>query len=85
MSFGNPDDLEMCERIQAGLAIPEDEWIDTSRGQGLDVELPDGMVGDVATEAPVRGYLQEWLRLMTDQRPLEARRGADRRLHQTQT
>ena len=74
VSFGNPDDLEMFERIQEGLGIVEDEWIDTSRGQGLEVEASDGLIGDIATEAPIRGYLAEWTRLMTTATPLAARR-----------
>ncbi|MDX2377655.1 aromatic ring-hydroxylating dioxygenase subunit alpha [Microbacterium sp. LRZ72] len=68
VSFGTPDDFEMFERIQQGLSIPESEWIDTSRGAALDTEDPDEvgvLMGDVATEAPIRGYLKEWTRLMT--------------------
>jgi len=68
VSFGTPDDFEMFERIQEGLSIPESEWIDTSRGAALDTEDPDEvgvLMGDIATEAPIRGYLQEWTRLMT--------------------
>ena len=34
VSFGTPDDLEMFERIQEGLSIPEVPWIDISRGIG---------------------------------------------------
>lgn len=74
VSFGNPDDFEMFERIQQGLGIVEDEWIDTSRGEGLEVEVPDGLVGDIATEAPIRAYLAEWTRLMTTETTLTARR-----------
>lgn len=81
VSFGNPDDLEMFERVQQGLACVEDEWIDTSRGAALDVlEAEEGVYGavvrgDIASEAPIRGYLREWTRLMTDPTPLVARRG----------
>lgn len=74
ISFGNPDDFEMYNRIQEGLGIPEDEWLDTSRGYGLETETEDGQLGDIATEAPIRGYLKEWTRLMTDPTPLSARR-----------
>ncbi|MFT4211535.1 MAG: aromatic ring-hydroxylating dioxygenase subunit alpha [Microbacterium sp.] len=76
VSFGTPDDFEMFERIQEGLSIPEAEWIDTSRGAALDTEDPEVvgvLMGDVATEAPIRGYLREWTRLMTEQPPLRTR------------
>lgn len=75
VSFGTPDDFEMFERIQEGLAIPEAEWIDTSRGAALDTDDPErvGVVmGDIATEAPIRGYLKEWTRLMTAPQALAA-------------
>ncbi|MEV8267767.1 aromatic ring-hydroxylating dioxygenase subunit alpha [Microbacterium sp. NPDC076911] len=75
ISFGTPDDFEMFERIQSGLSIPESEWIDTSRGAALDTEDPvevGVLLGDVATEAPIRGYLQEWTRLMTARHALAA-------------
>lgn len=82
VSFGTPDDCEMFERVQAGLAIPEAEWIDTSRGAALDTDDPEitgAVVGDVATEAPIRGYLREWTRLMTRDRPtVQRRRGEPR-------
>jgi phenylpropionate dioxygenase-like ring-hydroxylating dioxygenase large terminal subunit len=73
VSFGTPDDFEMFERIQEGLALPEAEWIDTSRGAALDTDDPEivgAVTGDLATEAPIRGYLKEWTRLMTDASPL---------------
>jgi phenylpropionate dioxygenase-like ring-hydroxylating dioxygenase large terminal subunit len=75
VSFGTPDDFEMFERIQDGLQIPEDEWIDTSRGAALDTDDPEivgAVMGDIATEAPIRGYLREWTRLMTSPNPLIA-------------
>lgn len=79
ISFGTPDDLEMFQRIQEGLALPEAEWIDTSRGAALDADDPKTLgviTGDLATEAPIRGYLKEWTRLMTHSAPLVARQGA---------
>ncbi|OLT12416.1 hypothetical protein BJF78_04265 [Pseudonocardia sp. CNS-139] len=101
VSFGTPDDLEMFERVQTGLAIEEDEWIDTSRGAALDVVEQNGaddgaddggtaveeaarrygeiVRGDIATEAPVRGYLREWTRLMTEPAELTGRRGVPER------
>lgn len=67
VSFGTPDDLDMFERVQRGLAIPEMEWIDVSRGLGhpSDVMLPDGTVtGPITSEAPLRGYLAHYAGLM---------------------
>lgn len=67
VSFGTPDDLDMFERVQRGLRIPEMEWIDVSRGLGdpSDVLQPDGTtVGPITTEAPLRGYLRHYADLM---------------------
>jgi phenylpropionate dioxygenase-like ring-hydroxylating dioxygenase large terminal subunit len=68
VSFGTPDDLDMFERVQRGLAIPEMEWIDTSRGLGdeRDIDLDDGTsIGPITSEAPQRGYLAHYAHLMT--------------------
>ena len=68
VSFGTPDDLDMFERVQDGLAIPEMEWIDVSRGlrNGPDVMADDGTVtGPITSEAPQRGYLAHYARLMS--------------------
>ena len=69
VNFGTPDDLDMFERIQRGLQVPEMEWIDMSRG------LPDDDVGNggedaaicgpITSEAPQRRYLAHYARLMT--------------------
>jgi phenylpropionate dioxygenase-like ring-hydroxylating dioxygenase large terminal subunit len=78
ISFGTPDDLEMFQRLQEGLALPEAEWIDTSRGAALDTDDPKTLgviTGDLATEAPIRGYLKEWTRLMTHSVPTRAAPG----------
>ncbi len=67
VSFGTPDDLDMFERVQRGLAIPEMAWIDVSRGVGhaSDVLLDDGtIIGPITSEAPMRGYLEQYARLM---------------------
>jgi phenylpropionate dioxygenase-like ring-hydroxylating dioxygenase large terminal subunit len=76
LAFGTPDDFEMFERVQEGLAVPEEEWIDISRGAGAgDVMDEAGRVtGSVATEAPIRGYLAEWKRLMARPVPTTVRR-----------
>ncbi len=76
VSFGTPDDLEMFERVQEGLATVEEEWIDISRGHHAgDVEDEHGdVVGGIATEAPIRAYLAEWKRLMAKPTPTTVRR-----------
>jgi len=76
LSFGTPDDFEMFERVQEGLAVEEEEWIDISRGSGAgDVVGEDGLVtGTVASEAPMRAYLAEWKRLMAKPIPTTVRR-----------
>ena len=66
-SLGNPDDLELFERCQTGLGIPEVEWIDVSKGLGDPAEAvsADGVRrGPVTHEGPIRGYLAAWWRLM---------------------
>ncbi|AJE46866.1 aromatic ring-hydroxylating oxygenase subunit alpha [Celeribacter indicus] len=76
LSFGTPDDFEMFERVQEGLRVDEEEWIDISRGTGAgDVTGEDGLVtGTVASEAPMRAYLAEWKRLMSKPVPTTVRR-----------
>jgi phenylpropionate dioxygenase-like ring-hydroxylating dioxygenase large terminal subunit len=75
-NFGTPDDLEMFERAQRGLAIAEMEWIDTSRGlaEGCEwVDPADGLVtGPITSEAPMRGYHREYARLMSREVELRA-------------
>ena len=47
--------------------IPEIEWVDVSRGldDPSDVSLPDGTtIGPITSEAPMRGYLAHYARLM---------------------
>lgn len=70
VSFGTPDDLDMFERVQQGLSIPEMEWIDVSRGLDgagmVDIAADDGTVsGPITSEAPQRGYLAHYARLMS--------------------
>lgn len=76
LAFGTPDDFEMFERVQEGLAVEEEEWIDISRGDGAgDTVDDDGLVtGTVASEAPIRAYLAEWKRLMARPVPTTVRR-----------
>ena len=66
-TLGNPDDIEIFERCQTGLAIPEIEWVNISKGLGTKDETVDenGVTRVPAThEAPVRSYLEQWQRLM---------------------
>lgn len=72
MSFGTPDDLEMFERVQDGLRIPEMEWVDVSRGLDSPLDATDerGVIsGPITSEAPQRGYLAEYARLMRTEVP----------------
>src|SRR5690606_31845361 len=66
-TLGNPDDIEMYERCQAGLNVPEVEWVDMSKGLGEEeVTTTDGVEvrrGAVTFETPMRGYIAEWRRL----------------------
>lgn len=64
-NFGKSDDIENWEQIQEGLAVPEVEWVDVSRGMETDVVEPDGVVrGLVTSDTGLRGYYKEWLHLM---------------------
>ena len=64
-SLGNPDDLEMFERCQDGLAIAEVEWVDMSKGIDDEVVLDNGVRrGQVTYETPMRGYFAAWKKLM---------------------
>ncbi len=66
VNFGTPDDLDMFERVQRGLSIPEMEWIDMSRGLPDDAgEVAEGVVtGSITSEAPQRGYMAHYAKLM---------------------
>lgn len=69
-SLGNPDDLEIFERCQEGLSIPEIEWIDMSKGLGTPADQPDARGVrrvPVTHESPMRGYLREWKRLVASE------------------
>lgn len=68
VSFGTPDDLDMFERVQEGLRIPEIEWVDVSRGlvDGVDEADDDGIVtGPITSEAPQRGYLRQYAQMLS--------------------
>ena len=76
VNFGTPDDLDMFERIQRGLSIPEMEWIDMSRGLPDDgaTDGTDGTIyGPITSEAPQRRYLAHYAELMTSPATTRAR------------
>ena len=64
VSFGTPDDLDVFERVQLGLSIPEMEWIDVSRGLGPDGADDGAARGPITSEGPQRGYLAHYAELM---------------------
>ena len=59
------DDAAIFERCQAGFEDGGKEWLDLSRGYGLDEQGPDGMLFSGPTEAPQRGQYVRWLEYMT--------------------
>ena len=59
------DDAAIFERCQAGFEDGGKEWLDLSRGYGLDEQGPDGMLFSGPTEAPQRGQYARWLDYMT--------------------
>ena len=65
VNFGTPDDLDMFERVQRGLSIPEMEWIDMSRGLLHDSTTEGTICGPITSEAPQRRYLAHYAELMT--------------------
>ena len=72
--FGAPDDLEIFERNQAGLAARADPWLLLSRGlhrQRLD---EDGhLIGQATDEVSQRGFWRRWLQSMSAPAPTPER------------
>lgn len=61
------DDIEIFERVQSGLANPEPEWLDQSRGLATDRAREDGSrVSAGVSELPHRAQMGAWLRYMTE-------------------
>ncbi len=62
------DDLEVYERIQRGFSSGTAEWAYIGRGQGRDLQQPDGATrGATGTsEVFIRCQLQAWLRYMSE-------------------
>ena len=65
--FGEVDDVENFESCQAGLAIPEAEWVDCSRHLHSDREVVeiDGTRAPVTSDITMRTFYREWKRLMS--------------------
>jgi hypothetical protein len=68
-SFGEPDDQANFEECQRGLNIPEVEWVLYNRGLGIpgrqQVDERGVVTGPVTDELVMRGFYQEWKRLMS--------------------
>lgn len=68
-AFGEPDDVVNFAECQRGLSIPEVEWVMFNRG----FDVPNRQIIDergvitapVTDELPMRGYFQEWKRLIS--------------------
>lgn len=64
--FVQPDDLEMFERVQEGLAAARVEWIQLSRGVAREeVGAGEHRTGHLTDEVPQRGQYRWWRRLMS--------------------
>lgn len=77
-SFGEPDDLANFEECQAGLDIPEMEWVVTSRHLDSGREwVTDGGLqsGPVTDELPIRAFWQRWRQLMENRPKLSTVQG----------
>jgi phenylpropionate dioxygenase-like ring-hydroxylating dioxygenase large terminal subunit len=63
--FVQPDDLEMFERAQTGMAAEAVEWLDLSRGSTRESVGPeDQRIGQITDEAPLRALYRWWRELM---------------------
>jgi phenylpropionate dioxygenase-like ring-hydroxylating dioxygenase large terminal subunit len=65
--FGQPDDFEMFERVEAALGDTQDGWFRFERGYGAEQALDAGetTLGNVSDETPQRGQYRQWAALMT--------------------
>ena len=65
--FGQPDDFEMFERVEAALGGAADGWFRFERGLGAEqvVDEGDTTLGNVSDETPQRGQYKQWTALMT--------------------
>jgi p-cumate 2,3-dioxygenase alpha subunit len=63
--FATPDDVEMLERCQQGLARETGPWIDFSRGLDSDRRGENGSISGAASEMPMRVQFEAWVDCMT--------------------
>ena len=63
-NFGEPDDIEVWERTQRAVEIGEVEWLDVSRGLGLETTSEQPREVPITYETALRSYLTEWVRLL---------------------
>lgn len=63
--FVQPDDLEMFERVEEGLAAEHVEWLQLSRGQDRETAATEAhRIGHITDEVPQRGQYRWWRELM---------------------
>jgi len=77
--FGGPDDVEVFERVQAGLqAGLLEPWLMLGRGLNRERRDRDGtLIGERTDEVTQRGIWRQWLKLMTGA-PRQSSRAARR-------
>ncbi|WCP15969.1 2-halobenzoate 1,2-dioxygenase large subunit (plasmid) [Sphingobium sp. AntQ-1] len=62
---GSPDDMEIFERVQRGLAGAFDPWLNMQRGMGRERVDSDGsIIAQIGDELPQRAQLETWLTYM---------------------
>lgn len=68
-AFGEPDDVTNFAEAQRGLSIPEIEWVMFHRGvnrpETHKIDERGVITAPVTDETPMRGYFQEWKRIMS--------------------
>lgn len=62
--FGQPDDLEMFERVREGLTDERVEWLQLRRGEKREVSGVSRADGNLTDETPQRGQYRRWRELM---------------------
>lgn len=64
--FGQPDDMEMFRRVEAGLDATSDGWLRLDRGSRRERSGPDGRrTGHITDETPQRGQYARYRELMS--------------------
>jgi benzoate/toluate 1,2-dioxygenase subunit alpha len=63
--FGQPDDIEMFERVSVGIASHQDDWLNMDRGMGRRrVDDQGNERADITDETPQRSQYAQWLKMM---------------------